>query len=211
MNYLLCVRFGCDDSDAHSTMGYILESNFLGCFEGHDPCFASAASDGTVAVSHVHVEDGSWGVTDEDNQIMLFERCIGMGTLDFEDDLSSKDSLENSLFVAGRYVACCLRAGTILLVPVAKKGTVKQKKKTTGNLLVMFAAPVAPNGDDDGVVPYVNSFTAGIFQVMYWNARLGKENYNTKRIMAEVDTKPIAIVGYQGGVLDVYETFPGTM
>jgi hypothetical protein len=136
---------------------------------------------------------------------MLFERCIGMGTLDFEDDLPSKDSLDESLFEAGRYVACCFRAGTILLMPVAKKVTIKQKETTTGHRLVMFAAPVAPNGDDDGVVHYVHSFTAGIFQVMNWNTRLGKENYNMKRNMEEVDTKPIAIVGYQGGVLDVYE------
>jgi hypothetical protein len=136
---------------------------------------------------------------------MLFERCIGIGALDFEDDLPSKDSLDESLFGAGRYVACCFRAGTILLMPVAKKVTMKQRETTTGNGLVMFAAPVAPNGDDDRVVHHVHCFTAGIFQVMYWNARLGKENYNMKRSMEEVDSKPIAIVGYQGGVLDVYE------
>lgn len=205
MNFLRYVHVGCDDSDAHFSTEHILESNVLGCFEGHDPCFASAASDGTVAVSHAHTEDGSWGVIDEDNQIMLFERCIGLGTLDFEDDLPSKFSLDGSLFRVGRYVACCFRAGTILLLPVAKKVSMTQKETTTGNGLIMFAAPVAPNGDDDEVVHYVHSFTAGMFQVMHWNARLGKENYNMKRKMEEVDTKPIAIVGYQGGVLDVYE------
>jgi hypothetical protein len=140
---------------------------------------------------------------DEDNQIMLFQRCIGMGALDFDDCLPWSYSLNESLNGRGRYVACCLRAGTIFLVPVAKNEIIKET--TRGNDLIMFMVPVTPNGDDDGVVHFVQSFTAGISQVMYSNAGLRKENVNSMRIMMEFVMKPIAVVGYPGGVLDVYE------
>ena len=136
---------------------------------------------------------------------MLFQRCIGMGALDFDDYLPWSYSLNESLNGRGRYVACCLRAGTIFLVPVAKNEIIKETRTTRGNDLIMFMVPVTPNGDDDGVVHFVQSFTAGISQVMYSNAGLRKENVNSMRNMMEFVMKPIAVVGYPGGVLDVYE------
>ncbi len=136
---------------------------------------------------------------------MLFQRCIGMGALDFDDYLPSSYSLNESLNGRRRYVACCLRAGTIFLVPVAKNETVKETRTTRENDLTMFTVPVTPNGDDDGVVHFVQSFTAGISQVIYSNAGLCKENVNSMRNMMEFFITPIAVVGYPGGVLDVYE------
>lgn len=136
---------------------------------------------------------------------MLFQRCIGMGALDFDDYLPSSYSLNESLNGRRRYVACCLRAGTIFLVPVAKNETIKETRTTRENDLIMFTVPVAPNGDDDGVVHFVQSFTAGISQVMYSNAGLCKEIVNSMRNMMEFFMTPIAVVGYPGGVLDVYE------
>ena len=128
---------------------------------------------------------------------MLFQRCIGMGALDFDYYLPSSYSLN--------YVACCLRAGSILLVPVSKNETLTETRTTRENDLIMFTVPVAPNGDDDGAVHFVQSFTAGISQVMYSNAGLRKENVNSMRNMMEFVMKPIAVVGYPGGVLDVYD------
>jgi len=134
-----------------------------------------------------------------------------MGALDFDHYLPSNDSLKENLIGTGRYVACCLRAGTILLVPVAKNDTIEQTRRTRkNNDLIMFTVPVASNGDDDGVVHFVQSFTAGVSHIMMnRNFGLGKENFNLMRNMAEFCMKPIAIVGYTGGVLDVYEISPG--
>ena len=56
------------------------------CFECPDKsCFASACSDGTVAISHYEPNSGSWGVMGEDNQVMLCQRCIGMGCITSEE------------------------------------------------------------------------------------------------------------------------------
>ena len=73
---------------------------------------------------------------------MLFQRCIGMGALDFDDCLPWSYSLNESLNGRGRYVACCLRAGTIFLVPVAKNEIIKETWTTRGNDLIMFPTPL---------------------------------------------------------------------
>jgi hypothetical protein len=165
-------------------------TNKICSFEGPDPCFVSAANDGTVVVAqHAHQGDGSWGVMDEDNQIMLFQQCIGLGTLDF--------------YRTRRYIVCCLRAGTIIITPEAMIKTNNQIKTTTkGDNLIMFPVSMASNGDDDGFIHLVQSFTAGTSRVTTWNASLGKVE-NEGCLM-----KPIAIVGWPGGILDVYEIQP---
>ena len=141
-------------------------------------------------MAHAQSGDGSWGVMDEDNQIMLFQRCVGLGTLDFDR--------------TRRYIACCLRAGTIFLVPVAKIKTSKQiRSPMKCDNLIMFPVSVASNGDDDGFIHFVQSFTAGISRVTTWKASLDKEENDADCFM-----KPIAIVGWTGGILDVYEIYP---
>jgi hypothetical protein len=166
-------------------------TNKICSFEGPDPCFVSAANDGTVVVAHAHSGDGSWGVMDEDNQIMLFQQCIGLGTLDFYR-------------TRRRYIVCCLRAGTIIIMPVALVKTNDQIRTTTkGDNLIMFPVSMASNGDDDEFIQFMQSFTAGISRVTTWNASLGKVENDVECLM-----KPIAIVGWPGGILDVYEIQP---
>ena len=160
-------------------------TNKICSFKGPDPCFVSAANDGTVIVAHAHSEDDSWGVMDEDNQIMLFQQCVGLGILDFDR--------------TRRYIACCLRAGTIIIMPIAKSKTNNQIRTTSDNL-IMFPVSMASNGDDDGFIHFVQSFTAGISRVTTWNANLDKEDNDAEFLM-----KPIAILGWPGGILDVYE------
>ena len=156
----------------------------LGCFEGLD-CFASAHSDGTVAISHCNPIDGSWGVFHDDNQIMLFQRCIGLGTFDYSNNSLSDSEL--------RSIVCCLRGGTIYVVPVRAENDV------TNNDLFMFAVPLDPNGDDDGLVRLAQSFTAGMAQVLCWKGGVVKENTDC------CTTKSVALLGWPGGIIDVYE------
>ena len=160
-----------------------IKLHFLGCFEGLD-CFALASSDGTVAISHCNPINGSWGVRQDDNQTMLFQRCIGLGTFHYSNSLSDSES----------YVCCCLRGGTIYVVPVRAENDV-----TDNEDLLMFPAPLDPNGDDDGLVRLTQSFTAGMAQVEYWKGGVVKENADC------CTTKSVALLGWPGGTIDVYE------
>lgn len=152
-----------------------LQTNFYlirsGCFE-ESQCFASAASDGTVAISHC-LEEGSWGITDENNQIMLFQKCIGLGTIKSGNE---------------RYLACCLRGGTIYLVPVVVEGTDRKD-------IIMYATPV--DSADSGAVRYVHNFTAGVAQVKSWQDKRDKDGSSSM--------KCVAMIGWSGGKIDVYE------
>ena len=101
---------------------------------------------------------------------MLFQKCIGLGTIK-----SGKK----------RYVACCLRGGTIYLVPVVE-GTNPRKD------ILMYATPV--DLADCGAVRYVQNFAAGMAQVTSW-----QDNDNSSSM------KCAALIGWSGGKVDVYE------
>ncbi|KAK1741615.1 hypothetical protein QTG54_007188 [Skeletonema marinoi] len=141
----------------------------LCCFEESQKCFASATSDGTVSISHC-LEEGSWGITDENNQIMLFQQCIGLGTIESGNE---------------RYLACCLRGGTIYLVPVAEGNNPRKD-------IVMYATPV--DSADCGAVRYIQNFAAGLTQVKSW-----QEDDDSSSM------KYAAMIGWSGGKIDVYE------
>lgn len=165
----------------------------LGYFEGANPCFASASSDGTVAISHCNSGEGIWGVEEEDNQIMLSQKCVGMGTLD-------------CLF--GRFAVCGLRGGTIYLVPVAEHGQADSKQSAHQNDITMVSVPVDSDGDDDGLVRYLQGFTAGMAQVLQWKCGMGKQNLIVNNKQNESETKSVAMVGWPGGIIDVFEICP---
>jgi hypothetical protein len=76
--------------------------SFLGAHDGVRPFFAAALSDGTIAVMHATFADGSlrWGVNG--SQIALSFPAIGIASVTFS---------------TGSHVACCLRSGTVYLVP----------------------------------------------------------------------------------------------
>eukprot|EP00978_Attheya_sp_CCMP212_P048202 scaffold485212_cov75-Attheya_sp.AAC.1 len=95
------------------------------------PCFAGALSDGTVAVCHAtadkvmvpnnnnnlngHENEIVWGVMDDRNQVVLPQECIGMGSFVLQE--SHGDGNRHS---HDRHsIACCLRGGTVFLLPVA--------------------------------------------------------------------------------------------
>ncbi|KAL7531219.1 hypothetical protein ACHAXR_003908, partial [Thalassiosira sp. AJA248-18] len=188
--------FGTLGLQRSSITNHITIWSLLGCFERPDSCFVSASSDGTVAISHYQQERGSWGVMEEDNQIMLFQRCIGTGTFDYGDIVSG----------ARRYAVCCLRGGTIYLIPVAENDTTRA---LGGNEITMFAVPMDPNGDDDGLLRFVQNFTAGMVQVLCWKDQLGPDKSHMMcTVKPDGTTKSVALVGWPGGIIDVYELNP---
>ena len=62
---------------------------------------------------------------------------------------------------------------------------------STNHDIIMFTIPV--DDGDDSLVRLVHSFTAGITKVKRWKSSEDKT------------TKPIALVGWQGGIIDVYD------
>ena len=77
---------------------------------------------------------------------------------------------------------------------------VRAENDVTNNDLFMFAVPLDPNGDDDGLVRLAQSFTAGMAQVLYWKGGVVKENEDCC-----CTTKSVALLGWPGGIIDVYE------
>lgn len=180
-------------------------TSLLGCFEGPESCFASASSDGTVAISHYNPSIG-WGVMEEDNQFLLFQRCVGMGALDYGHmDVTNQHD-------ARRYVVCCLRGGTMYLVPVAEQHALSTPKDSVDqNIISMFSVPVDPNdGDDDGLVRLVQNFTAGMARVMCWKDLWSSERSQMTGSCSSDGTKmkSVAMVGWPAGIVDVYEVAP---
>ena len=104
-----------------------------------------------------------------------------------------------------RYVACCLRGGTVYLVPVI---TPNKKMATPRNHIIMFATPMDSMGEDDGVVRCVQSFTAGIAQVMRWKESSDVTAFTSLGGMPECARKSVAIMGWPGGNVDIYEITP---
>ncbi|KAL7552202.1 hypothetical protein ACHAWF_015423 [Thalassiosira exigua] len=167
------------------------------CFEGPEPCFVSAASDGTICISHYLSEDGSWGIVEENNQIKLFSASIGIGTIDFGSGVSG----------ARRYAASCLRGGTIYLTPVREIGAAATTEANCQNEIYMFCAP-EPDGDDDALIRFVQNFAAGMAQMTHWKDSLSTNKSTSSDKASHGPMKAVAMVGWQGGTIDVYEVTP---
>ena len=66
------------------------------------------------------------------------------------------------------------------------------EKDNTNNDTIMFTIPV--DDGDDSLVRLVQSFTAGMAKVKRWKSSEDTET-----------SKDVALVGWQGGIIDVYE------
>ena len=116
---------------------------------------------------------------DSSNQLMLFQKCIGLGTFDYSSTCSD---------MTGRYIACCLRGGTMYLVPVVENDV-------TRNDVTMLTIPL--DSGNDGLVRLVQSFTAGMAKVRH------RKEENKECV------KSVAMIGWQEGIIDVYDVCPG--
>jgi len=64
---------------------------------------------------------------------------------------------------------------------------------STNKDIIMFTIP-ADDGDDGDLVRLVHSFSAGMAKVKRWKSSEDTET-----------SKDVALVGWQGGIIDVYE------
>lgn len=104
--------------------------------ESSTPFFAAALSDGTVARMHASIEEGMlrWGVKKDIDQVVLSFPAIGIAPVNLS---------------TGTSVACCLRGGTVYLVP---EGEHLQP-------ITVILGPV--NKDQESSIHYLQGFTAG--------------------------------------------------
>lgn len=108
------------------------------CFEGET---AIACHDGTVGV--FHNDSNGLGICHPDNQVLLFERCIGLGVI--------KDMEE--------YLVCCLGGGTIYLLPIS---TASEPAKSSE--ILRLAIPIESD-EDTSTIRFIQCFAAGTSHV----------------------------------------------
>ena len=110
-----------------------------------------------------------WGVANPLNQFILPHPCIGIGYLQ-QDDMD-KSPMANS------HVACCLRGGTVYILPfISPTKRIASGSKAldglssiTDHTITIYHCPVALDGNDDGIARCVHGFTAGNVEIKYWN------------------------------------------
>lgn len=97
-----------------------------------------------------HNDSKGWGICHPDNQVLLFERCIGLGVVkDIED-----------------YLVCCLGGGTIYLLPISAANENEPAKSCE-----ILSLVVPESEEDTSAIRCVQCFAAGASEV----ARVGVE------------------------------------
>jgi hypothetical protein len=97
------------------------------------------------------------------------------------------------------------------LVPVVDRGENALNRVSTSPMgeISMLAVPVDPSGEDDGLVRYVQNFASGMAYAPLWQDGTRDIKRRTlSGIPKDVSLKSIALVGWNGGILDVYEVYP---
>lgn len=141
-------------------LSYLVLLFHLGAYDGALPFFAAALSDGTIAVMRATIVEGSlhWGV-DGDQRVLSFP-AIGIAPVALS---------------TGSHVACCLRGGTVYLVP------------ENDNPVTVILAPV----EKQASTQYLHGFHAG--------------NVRVEGIMSSRDNElPVLVYSGAGGISKVY-------
>ena len=97
------------------------------------------------------------------------------------------------------------------LVPVLDRdeNALNQISTSPGEEISMFAVPVDPSGEDDGVLRYVQNFASGMAYVPLWqDGTRDIDRRKLSEIPKGAPLKSVALVGWNGGIIDVYEVYP---
>lgn len=134
---------------------------------GADPFFAAALSDGNIARLRAAVEDGtlSWGVHNDCDQVVLSYPAIGIAPVKLS---------------TGTHIACCLRGGTVYLVPDSEHL----------EPISVILAPV--DTEQETCTHYIQGFTAGNVIVDGLEQTVGN------------DDLAVLVFSTAGGILEVY-------
>ena len=138
----------------------------LGACNGTNPFFAAALSDGTIARMSAKFEDDTllWGVCNDLDQVIISYPAIGLVPVDLR---------------IGTHIACCLRGGTVYLIP----------QSDTLEPIKVILGPI--DAEHQPSVQYLQGFTAG--------------NISVNGITSTTDKEvPVLIYSSDGGILKVY-------
>jgi hypothetical protein len=118
---------------------YICSST--GACNGTDPSFAAALSDGTIAIMSSSSLQGrmSWGISCSSNQLHSTYPVIGISTVERDGT---------------RHVACCLRGGTVYVIPITGRDT------DLSDCPISVFLPVEEESEES-VDRYIQGFSAG--------------------------------------------------
>jgi len=197
------------------------------CSSSHDtnPFFAVSMSNGTIGILHsiIHKDNDdcyssgagesmSWGIAHDLNQVVFGVPCIGMGMLDenevhgCDDESLKKTATTNSAESSTKYIACCLRGGTVFLLPVCPP--LSEENEFMQNVcsnVIMYDCPVDLSGDEDGLLRFVQGFTIGYIQPFEDFGTFQKRDLEYKPAMSASKAKPLLLYTWAGGMIDVYE------
>ena len=87
------------------------------------------------------------------------------------------------------------------LVPVEEFRTGTSARATQRRAITMFAAPSDADGNEDGAVRFVQTFAGGM-------ARCRREDVHVDGESSDSMVKSVALVGWPGGNIDVFEVNP---
>lgn len=163
-NMMNCLGIASADS-SHCAASHFRP--LVGSHSGNDPFFAAALSDGTVARLRATLEDGNfcWGVQNDCDQVTLSYPAVGLAHVHLP---------------MGDYIACCLRGGTVYLVPDSKD-------------VEPITAILGPaDAEEEDSTHYLQGFTAG-------NVRVD----GIERSTCETELA-VLLFSSAGGVLKVY-------
>ena len=71
------------------------------------------------------------------------------------------------------YIACCLKGGTVYLIPVISTSE-KKSSYTSFSDIIICHCPVESDESDDGCIRFVHGFTAGNISIKKWNRQKRK-------------------------------------
>jgi hypothetical protein len=125
-----------------------------------DNCFSVILGNGAIVTFHYKIDESRgfrWGLLHKSNHVMLpnSSSCCGLDVVHIGEDAVSKGTM---------FVACSLRAGTTLFVPITGRAA---KSSDTRSLTIHTSAFDATGVDDDSV-RYVQGFVAGNIYIRQW-------------------------------------------
>jgi len=148
-------------------------------------CFSVILGNGSVATFHFKMDPSRgfcWGIVHENNHVMLPNaNCCGLGLV-HTADIANKEMI----------VACCLRAGTTLLIPTTSGKSISNHdfKNVTIHSLSFDAT-----GVDDDSIRYVQGFAAGNIYVRSW----GRTS-----LLGDREKMPIFFQAWANGYIDCF-------
>lgn len=176
---------------------------------------AFSTTNGTVAVLHPCNSDTdkrlAWGIVNPLNQIRLQQPSIGVGIFDSEHIMRFNDHPENyqSALKHNHSVACCLRGGTVFVFPIVSQSNRKNSVNWHSPChieqnVTMYTYPLDPRGNEDTIVRFIQSFTAGYIEVDGWTRKHTEMKNSSPMQNVKGRIQAVMLRVLHSGIIDVH-------